>query len=208
MALAQPAPKPRRRRWKGSFSKRTLQTKAVICNNLSDCTICVEPIKELGQPDGCKHDSEFCFKCLKQWSETTNCCPLCKARFTKIVKRKNYGRGSQRRRRGWLGVWRVAHRDQQAEEDVSFNEAAARAIAAEQQAEEEEDLGILAGVEGSLYPWGHFGGGGLIARRMGSAGSFSIRVFPAPSVAPSTAPQRQQVTVAAAAATAGPAPRS
>lgn len=31
----------------------------------------------------------FCFECIKDWSNVTNECPLCKVRFTEIEKKKD-----------------------------------------------------------------------------------------------------------------------
>ena len=34
--------------------------------------------------DGCAH--QFCFDCIKQWSDRENTCPLCKTRFSNIER--------------------------------------------------------------------------------------------------------------------------
>ena len=31
----------------------------------------------------------FCFECIRDWSNVTNECPLCKIRFNEIVKKKD-----------------------------------------------------------------------------------------------------------------------
>lgn len=41
-------------------------------------------MKEMGKLDACTH--VFCFDCIKDWSDVTNECPLCKRRFNEIVK--------------------------------------------------------------------------------------------------------------------------
>ena len=51
------------------------------------CPICMEslvPGKDCGQLP-CGHNT-FCFKCIREWAEVTNTCPLCKNRFSIIVK--------------------------------------------------------------------------------------------------------------------------
>ena len=44
-------------------------------NNNSDCTICLENIKDKYKTR-CQH--EFCKPCIKKWVKKNNCCPLCR----------------------------------------------------------------------------------------------------------------------------------
>eukprot|EP00923_Selenidium_pygospionis_P029928 GHVN01053189.1.p1 GENE.GHVN01053189.1~~GHVN01053189.1.p1 ORF type:complete len:1069 (+),score=341.74 GHVN01053189.1:1343-4549(+) len=49
------------------------------------CAVCLLEKREIEDPsvlDNCRH--LFCFSCLLKWSEVTNRCPLCKARFNVI----------------------------------------------------------------------------------------------------------------------------
>jgi len=50
-----------------------------------ECAVCLSdvPTKDEASLDGCTH--AFCFDCIKSWSDVTNSCPLCKAKFRKIV---------------------------------------------------------------------------------------------------------------------------
>ena len=53
------------------------------------CPICLgdlaENMEDVGTMDACGHI--FCFECIQRWSEVTNRCPLCKARFRKLFRR-------------------------------------------------------------------------------------------------------------------------
>lgn len=42
----------------------------------------------------CSH--RFCFVCIKNWSQYTNSCPLCKNDFLSIIKKKNGENGIER----------------------------------------------------------------------------------------------------------------
>jgi len=53
-------------------------------NNELQCGVCLENIAEQGVLSGCAHS--FCFICIKEWSKTSNTCPLCKGRFTHLTK--------------------------------------------------------------------------------------------------------------------------
>jgi hypothetical protein len=49
------------------------------------CAICLSDITdELGRLDGCIH--KFCYSCIKDWSDVTNECPLCKVRFSELTR--------------------------------------------------------------------------------------------------------------------------
>jgi hypothetical protein len=52
--------------------------------NDSPCTICLEPISDRVNNNGCQH--QFCFPCLFTWATNTNRCPTCKAEFTEITR--------------------------------------------------------------------------------------------------------------------------
>ena len=41
-------------------------------------------MKEVGRLNDCIH--AFCFDCIKDWSDVTNECPLCKRKFNEITK--------------------------------------------------------------------------------------------------------------------------
>lgn len=51
------------------------------------CTICIDslPSGSLCGQIPCGHNT-FCYKCILQWAEVTNQCPLCKQRFNRITK--------------------------------------------------------------------------------------------------------------------------
>ncbi len=51
------------------------------------CIICFDEINEPAKLDGCDH--EFCFPCIKSWSQLTNFCPICKKEFVKILYLRN-----------------------------------------------------------------------------------------------------------------------
>ncbi len=48
------------------------------------CPICLKNIKIPSKPDNCNH--LFCKKCLEKWSNLRKQCPLCRERFTYIIK--------------------------------------------------------------------------------------------------------------------------
>ncbi|KAL9981638.1 hypothetical protein ACROYT_G010370 [Oculina patagonica] len=50
----------------------------------SNCIICLEKVACRGKLSVCNH--WFCFPCILEWSENTNTCPICKARFRCITK--------------------------------------------------------------------------------------------------------------------------
>jgi len=55
-----------------------------------DCSICLSEINSvIARLDNCSH--LFCFHCIKEWSNVTNECPLCKKRFIKITKLSKEG---------------------------------------------------------------------------------------------------------------------
>ena len=53
------------------------------------CPICLGDLadndEDVGTMDSCGH--MFCFECIFKWSDVTNQCPLCKARFQQIFRR-------------------------------------------------------------------------------------------------------------------------
>ena len=55
----------------------------------NECIICMENMKEEATLDTCRH--VFCYDCIVKWSKTENTCPLCKARFHKIVCKNPVG---------------------------------------------------------------------------------------------------------------------
>ena len=74
----------------GSPRKKLTKLKKVVNNKElklslnTQCSICLENIVNLANPNNCQHD--FCQECLFKWSQ--NCsttCPLCKKPFQKIL---------------------------------------------------------------------------------------------------------------------------
>ena len=59
--------------------------KTRFLNSATTCGICLDKIQIQGSIDSCSH--EFCFECIKTWSQTQNTCPLCIKRFTKIKQK-------------------------------------------------------------------------------------------------------------------------
>jgi Ring finger domain len=52
-----------------------------------ECGIChEEDVDEVGELDSCAHF--FCFECIWRWSSIESRCPFCKARFTRLEKKK------------------------------------------------------------------------------------------------------------------------
>jgi hypothetical protein len=49
------------------------------------CGICLDEVSIQGLIDICKHT--FCFECIRKWSDVSNTCPMCKARFKYITKK-------------------------------------------------------------------------------------------------------------------------
>lgn len=60
------------------------------------CAVCLEQFTDEAALDKCEH--HFCFFCIREWSEKTNLCPLCKTEFLEI-RRLNIEapRGTKRR---------------------------------------------------------------------------------------------------------------
>jgi hypothetical protein len=46
------------------------------------CGICLDDITDQGKINSCEH--QFCFTCIKTWSDTSNTCPMCRERFVRI----------------------------------------------------------------------------------------------------------------------------
>lgn len=46
------------------------------------CSICLDPFVDKARLDGCGHT--FCRQCILVWSQTTNKCTLCQAKFRRI----------------------------------------------------------------------------------------------------------------------------
>eukprot|EP01017_Pseudomicrothorax_dubius_P014061 TRINITY_DN1646_c0_g1_i4.p1 TRINITY_DN1646_c0_g1~~TRINITY_DN1646_c0_g1_i4.p1 ORF type:complete len:260 (+),score=23.73 TRINITY_DN1646_c0_g1_i4:172-951(+) len=68
-------------------------------NKALTCGICFNFIELQGKLDSCRH--EFCFNCIRTWSQRENSCPHCKRRFYRIQKkwkRKNYNEEGPRKR--------------------------------------------------------------------------------------------------------------
>lgn len=56
-------------------------------SNQKVCTICFEEIKNKASLNNCDH--KYCYECIKQWSRSSNSCPLCKKRFQYLMYTKN-----------------------------------------------------------------------------------------------------------------------
>lgn len=65
----------------------------------ADCSICCDQMKEetKSRPNNCKH--EFCFDCIRTWSQKTNICPLCKGEFRSIIRIKSGDKVKVRKKR-------------------------------------------------------------------------------------------------------------
>lgn len=64
-------------------SKKNKKRKISINNNIvMNCGICFEDLKTQGEIDSCNHN--FCFDCIKKWSDSSNTCPVCRKRFSNI----------------------------------------------------------------------------------------------------------------------------
>lgn len=63
--------------------KKPINNKELELSLSTTCSICLEQITNLANPNCCNHD--FCRDCLIKWSkECSNTCPLCKKSFHKI----------------------------------------------------------------------------------------------------------------------------
>ena len=65
----------------------------------SYCCICMQDAADhhqLAKVNGCLH--HFCFDCIAEWSKVENSCPLCKNRFTQIIRIPPRHRNSNRTR--------------------------------------------------------------------------------------------------------------
>ena len=52
-------------------------------SKINNCTICLEEVTNKAILNNCCH--EYCYDCIKQWSDSSNLCPLCKKSFTYIL---------------------------------------------------------------------------------------------------------------------------
>eukprot|EP01111_Echinosteliopsis_oligospora_P009206 TRINITY_DN2660_c0_g2_i1.p1 TRINITY_DN2660_c0_g2~~TRINITY_DN2660_c0_g2_i1.p1 ORF type:complete len:401 (-),score=96.39 TRINITY_DN2660_c0_g2_i1:100-1302(-) len=76
----------------------------------NDCGICLDKVNIVkGSLTDCIHI--FCFECIHQWSQTSNTCPMCKARFRQIIKTEP-GKG---RRKSSTKTVKIKDVDQRAE---------------------------------------------------------------------------------------------
>jgi hypothetical protein len=48
------------------------------------CPICYKIQKNYFRPDKCNH--KFCGKCLNKWSKINKICPICRIKFSNIIK--------------------------------------------------------------------------------------------------------------------------
>lgn len=68
--------------------KKVTDNKELKISLDTTCSICLEEIKDLANPNNCNHD--FCRECLIKWSKNcSNTCPLCKKPFHKIFIYEN-----------------------------------------------------------------------------------------------------------------------
>ena len=59
---------------------------AESCDTEPTCGVCLDPVAERGEVEGCVH--LFCFGCIEQWAKVHDPpqCPMCKIAFTRILK--------------------------------------------------------------------------------------------------------------------------
>jgi len=55
--------------------------------NQNTCTICFDEMKQRAILNRCSH--QYCYECIRQWSDNSNKCPLCKAEYMYIIYFKN-----------------------------------------------------------------------------------------------------------------------
>ncbi|CAM9198853.1 unnamed protein product [Choristocarpus tenellus] len=85
------------------------------------CAICLDNIEERGMLESCSHP--FCLACIVSWSEVTNSCPLCKARFNRITRVNALGK--RFRSRGTREIVEVPDKEQTIEHPSEDEDAAA-----------------------------------------------------------------------------------
>eukprot|EP00753_Platysulcus_tardus_P008357 PLAT15916.1.p1 GENE.PLAT15916.1~~PLAT15916.1.p1 ORF type:complete len:437 (+),score=143.20 PLAT15916.1:137-1447(+) len=118
------------------------------------CTICLDDVAGDAAELPCAH--QFCYDCIRRWSQQSNSCPLCKRRFRRLRRMTLRGDG----RRALRGrSERVAAAELRGEEDPTASDS----LLAAAMAEEEEDG------EEEWYPRPH-------ARHMGGAIAAAMRV--------------------------------
>jgi len=59
---------------------------AVVGKKEEKCAICLNAIKHLASINGCSH--QFCYDCIKQWSESALRCPLCQKEYKTLQHKK------------------------------------------------------------------------------------------------------------------------
>eukprot|EP01103_Thecamoeba_quadrilineata_P013430 TRINITY_DN3730_c0_g1_i1.p1 TRINITY_DN3730_c0_g1~~TRINITY_DN3730_c0_g1_i1.p1 ORF type:complete len:247 (-),score=37.40 TRINITY_DN3730_c0_g1_i1:93-833(-) len=69
----------------GDKEKNKSPAKAESLEEGPQCGICLDNISIRGIIDICNHT--FCFDCIHKWSDVSNTCPMCKARFKYITKK-------------------------------------------------------------------------------------------------------------------------
>jgi hypothetical protein len=103
----------------------------------TNCIICCDTITEIGKIDSCEHS--FCLDCIKNWSEQSSTCPVCRKRFRKI---KSTGNNSK-------PIF-VQKRDYRHEEDESEIYGIVSRLIAEDEDDEEDDYGSDIDENGNL----------------------------------------------------------
>ena len=119
----------------GSNGRSTPVSEGTKTQSHGTCGICLDSVVNRGHIV-CSHI--FCFDCIVTWSQTTNTCPCCKRRFTKVIGR-SHNRLPTR-------VVNVQNRDQTCEEDEEEDERVAAELLendedGEAREEDEEDGG-------------------------------------------------------------------
>lgn len=95
-AAAAASPKPKRKKpssdkSKKKQTKKSSATVTVEALQMEDCGICFSDDYEFSAKlNSCDH--RFCFACISKWGESSNTCPQCKRRFTKLEKRTRAGK--------------------------------------------------------------------------------------------------------------------
>lgn len=97
-----------------SVSRPLRSSKRLSESLRSGCCICLEAVQQRTIPNKCSH--EFCFSCISSWAKIANDCPLCKTKFSSLVKYGLWGVDTiipvQERKQNKLGstgvVWTCA----------------------------------------------------------------------------------------------------
>lgn len=64
-------------------NKKKDSTKSGAASEVKTCCICLTEVKNRALTDTCRH--EFCFDCIRVWSEEHNRCPICRQTYSNII---------------------------------------------------------------------------------------------------------------------------